>query len=105
MEFADLQSQLQDFQDFQAQVALPTSRLPRTSPSLVCMCACCSTRVFKAQLQVFRQRIMQLETINVELEHRLEKQAKERMEVCWWRPDREASANMVFVPQLVAGRT
>ena len=32
--------------------------------------------------QVFRQRIIQLETINVELEHRLEKQAKERMEVC-----------------------
>ena len=37
-----------------------------------CVCLC----------QVFRQRIIQLETINVELEHRLEKQAKERMEVC-----------------------
>ena len=34
-----------------------------------------------ACVQVFRQRIIQLETINVELEHRLEKQAKERMEL------------------------
>ena len=37
---------------------------------------------WEGQLQVFRQRIIQLESINVELEHRLEKQAKERMEVC-----------------------